>query len=93
MEMCLILKLLRRKRMGDGCSMKYAVDEVIDDIVVCENLINGKTVNILKGDLKFTPHDGDIIVYRNGEYYLDNEEKIKRETSINERFNRLKRRD
>ena len=90
--MIMILKWLRQIRMGD-VMIVYAVDRIEEDIVVCENTENGKTINILKGDLNFEPKEGDIIKYYGGEYFLDKNERENRKNTIRNKLERLKRKE
>ena len=73
--------------------MKFVVDRIEEDIVVCENTETGKMQNILLSDLKFKPHEGDVLTYINGEFILDERELKIREERIKNKFESLKRKD
>lgn len=71
--------------------MKYAVDRIIEDIVVLEDLENG---NILEVNIKKLPdgvHEGSIIIYKDDNYTLDTKLEENRRTSLRDRLNKLKR--
>ena len=70
--------------------MKYAVDRIIEDIVVLENIETGELVEIKKYELPNEVHEGSILVKKDEVYTLDvNTEKERRE-SLRERLERLK---
>ena len=50
--------------------MKYAVDEIIDDIVVLENIETKEKININKTKLPEDIHDGSIIIYEDNSYKI-----------------------
>ena len=70
--------------------MKYAVDEIIDNKVVLENIetkeIKVEKLNKFKNKVK----EGQIYEYKE-EYILDLEEEQNRRKRIEEKFNRLKK--
>lgn len=73
--------------------MKYAVDRIEDNIVVIENLETREIQEIDKESLPENIKEGSILVLDNNEYKLDlNEEELRRKR-IQERFNRLRRKD
>ncbi len=72
--------------------MKYIVDRVEDNIVVCENLETKEMIELDKSLLPENIKDGNVLLFENNEYKLDlNEEELRRQR-IRERFNRLKQR-
>ena len=70
--------------------MKYAVDEIIDNKVVLENIETKETTIEELSKFKNKVKEGQIYEYRE-EYILDNEEEQKRRQRIEEKFNRLKK--
>ena len=72
--------------------MKYIIDRVEDNIVVCENLETKEMIELDKSLLPKNIKDGNVLLFENNEYKLDlNEEELRRQR-IRERFNRLKQR-
>ena len=72
--------------------MKYVIDRIEDNIVVCENLEPKEMIELDKSLLPEKIKDGNILIFENNEYKLDlNEEELRRQR-IRERFNRLKQR-
>lgn len=69
--------------------MKYCVDRIEDNLVVLENLENESIIEIDKEKLQDGIHEGSIVVYKDNEYYIDNEEEQKRKESIKNRFSNL----
>ncbi len=69
--------------------MKYCVDRIEDNLVVLENLENESIIEIDKEKLQDDIHEGSIVVYKDNEYYIDNEEEQKRKESIKNRFSNL----
>ena len=73
--------------------MKYAVDRIEDNIVVLEDINTKEKQEVQKGLLPSNIKDGTILIFENNEYKLDlNEEKLRRK-KIQERFNRLRKKD
>ena len=70
--------------------IKYAIDEIINDILICENLDTNEKKDIPKKDLDFNVKEKDIIMYDNGKYYLLEKEKDKRLEEIKTQLERLK---
>lgn len=72
--------------------MKYVIDRIEDNIVVCENLETKEMIELDKSLLPEKIKDGNILIFENNEYKLDlNEEELRRQR-IRERFNCLKQR-
>ena len=70
--------------------MKYAVDRIIEDIVVLENI---KTGEILEVNVKKLPkdiHEGSILVKDNDNFIVDLDTENERRESLRERLERLK---
>lgn len=73
--------------------MKFAVDEIIDNIVVLENI---KTLERRDVNISLLPHfihEGSILVYEDNKYILDRKEEISRRKLIEEKFRRLRSND
>ena len=66
--------------------MKFAVDEIIDDRVIIQNLETGEVFSILKKDILGSIYDG-VILRVKGKYYVPDllEEKKRREL-LQEKF-------
>ena len=73
--------------------MKWAVDKIVNDIVVLENIktLEKREVNITL--LPSSIHDGSILSLENDCYVLDNDEELKRRKLIEDRFKRLLNKD
>ena len=70
--------------------MKYAVDRIVDNIVIIENI---KNKEILKIDKELLPQniiEGSILIKRKDRYILSKSNT--RKDKIKRRFNKLKRR-
>ena len=72
--------------------MKYVIDRIEDNIVVCQNLETKEMVEIEKKLLPQIIRDGYVLLFENNEYKLDLAEEEIRRQRIRERFNRLKQR-
>lgn len=72
--------------------MKYVIDRIEDNIVVCENLETKEMIELDKSLLPNEIKDGKVLLFENNEYKLDLDEEEKRRQRIRERFNRLKER-
>lgn len=72
--------------------MKYVIDRIEDNIVICQNLESKEMVEIEKSLLPQNIKDGTILLFENNEYKLDLKEEELRRKRISERFNRLKQR-
>lgn len=72
--------------------MKYVIDRIEDNIVICQNLETKEMVEIEKKLLPQNIKDGNILLFENNEYKLDLDEEEIRRQRIRERFNRLKQR-
>lgn len=73
--------------------MKYAVDRIEDNIVVLEDINTKEKQEVQKELLPPNIKDGTILIFENNEYKLDlNEEELRRK-KIQERFNRLRKKD
>ena len=73
--------------------MKYAVDRIEDNIVVLEDINTKEKQEVKKELLPSNIKDGTILIFENNEYKLNlNEEELRRK-KIQERFNRLRKKD
>ncbi len=69
--------------------MKFIVDRIEGDIVVCENEI-GDMVDVSISEFKEIPVDGDIVFINSSNIYeIDKEETRKKKMGIQERFKKL----
>lgn len=71
-------------------SMKYSVDEIIDDIIKLENLETREIVYLNKDELNLNIKENDILIYKNGAYRLDDKAKEERIKFLREKLERLK---
>lgn len=70
--------------------MKWAVDRIINDIVIIENI---ETLEKREVDITLLPssiYEGSILVYQNNKYILDETEEEQRRRLIEEKFMRLR---
>lgn len=73
--------------------MKYAIDRIEENIVILEDINTKEKIEVEKEVLPLNIKDGTILIYENNEYKLDlNEEELRRKR-IQERFNRLRKKD
>lgn len=70
--------------------MKYIVEKIEEDIVRLENQKTGKYKNINISKLPKELKEGDCLIYSKGTYIIDNEEKAKRQSIIEQKFLALK---
>lgn len=70
--------------------MKYAVDRIVEDIVVLENINSGEIIEVDKKILPGEVHEGSIVVKKENKFHLDLEEEKTRKESLRERLERLK---
>ena len=70
--------------------MNYAVDRIVNGIVVLQNIDNGIMFEIEETELGFKVNDGDIVTLVNGKYILNEDEKEKRELLIKAKMNKAK---
>lgn len=71
--------------------LKYAVDKIENDIVVLENIKTGEVINESKDNISINVKERDIIIFRDGKYFFDDIEKLKRINMLREKMNRLKK--
>ena len=70
--------------------MKYAVDKIEDDLVVCEELTTGEKITLNKNEIKVDVHEGTIIIKSDSSYEVNNQEEENRRKLLQEKLNRLK---
>ena len=70
--------------------MKYAVDRIIDDIAVLENIKDKEKKEEELINLPKRVKEGNILVYKNDTYVRDYNEEYRRRKRLRERIERLK---
>lgn len=70
--------------------MNYAIDRIIDNIAVCENIMTGQKIELSLSELPEGIKEGNIITKQNEKYILNSPEEIQRRERIQEKLNRLK---
>lgn len=73
--------------------MKYAIDQIIDNIAILENI---KTKEKLEVDTKLLPKnvkEKNVLVEKNGKYFKDKKEEEARLKRIEEKLKRLQNLD
>ena len=73
--------------------MRYAIDRIEEDIVVIENIETQEIKKISKKTLPQDIKEGSILFFDNNKYQLDLDEEELRRKKIQERFNRLRKKD
>ena len=73
--------------------MKWAVDRIIDNIAVIENIKTLEKKEIDITTLPFSIRESAILKYQNGIYELDESEEERRRRIILEKFNKLRNND
>lgn len=71
--------------------MKYAIDRIIENVALLENL---DTKELIEVDVSLLPadiYDGMVVKYVDGVYFSDIKEENERFNRIQEKLNRLKR--
>jgi hypothetical protein len=70
--------------------MKYAIDRIVDNIVILESIKNKEIIKVDKELLPQNIKEGSILIKRKDSYILS--KSITRKDKIKRRFNKLKRR-
>jgi hypothetical protein len=70
--------------------MKLAVDRIVGDVAVCQDLETKMMFEIDLKTLDFTVHDGDIIELKDGHYVLNENLKKDRLETIKAKMNQAK---
>lgn len=73
--------------------MRLAIDKIIDNIAVIENIETLEKMEVDCGLLPSSSHEGSILVYEDGIYKLDKTEEDRRRKLIEEQFRRLRSND
>lgn len=71
--------------------MKYAVDSIVDDIAVIEEIKTGDKKEVSLEILPEEIQEGNILAYRDGEYYIDRQYEAVRRQSLEEKMEELKK--
>lgn len=71
--------------------MKFAIDQINDEIAVLENLETAEKKELNLNELPPNIKEGTILVYTNDEYIVDEITENIRRKIISARFNRLKK--
>ena len=70
--------------------MKYAVDEIIDDIVKLQNISDGNIIYVNITSFKDKINESDIVIKSGDIYIKDIDEKQRRITMLREKMEKLK---
>ena len=70
--------------------MKYAVDSIVDDIAVLEELETKEKKEVSLEMLPEEIQEGNILVYQDNEYYINREYEATRRETLEEKLERLK---
>lgn len=70
--------------------MKYAVDKIIENIAILENINTQEIKEIDITTLPFSVYEGAILIYQDNTYKLDLTEEEKRKRIVLEKFNKLR---
>lgn len=69
--------------------MKYIVDRIENNKVICENQETNKMEEFEKINFPEEIKDGDIVILKNNKFKIDEEETKKRKEEINELMKKL----
>lgn len=70
--------------------MKYAIDQIEENIAVCESIETKEKIQLPTSILPSEIHEGAIIVKQGEKYIMDNAEELRRRKRIEEKLTRLK---
>ena len=70
--------------------MKYALDSIVDDIAVLEELETKEKKEVNLEMLPEEIQEGNILVYQDNEYYINREYEAVRRETLEEKLERLK---
>ena len=73
--------------------MKWAIDRIEENIVVLENIESGEIIEVNIIDFPFEVKEGMILAQTDSGYIVDKTEEGNRLSSIQDKFNRLKKQD
>lgn len=71
--------------------MKYAIDRIENNIAILENIETKEKINISTSLLPSNIKEGNILLYKDNIYILDETEEETRRTRIMDKFNKLKK--
>lgn len=70
--------------------MKYAVDKIEDNLIICEEITTGEKITLNKNEIKGKVHEGAIIIKSDSSYEVNKQEEENRKKLLQEKLNRLK---
>ncbi len=70
--------------------MKYAVDKIEEDLIVCEEITTGEKITLNKNEIKGKVHEGTIIIKNSTSYEVNEQEEENRRNFLQEKLNSLK---
>ena len=73
--------------------MKYAVDRIEENIVVLENIETKEKKKVKKDQLPKGIKEGNILIEENNEYLIDTNLEKERRKLLEEKLNKLKRKN
>lgn len=71
--------------------MNYAIDQIVEDIVILENITTGEKQEVNKTLLPSEIKEGSIIAIKNNQYILNTTEEESRKNRLKAKLERLKR--
>lgn len=71
--------------------MNYAIDQIVEDIVILENITTGEKKEVNKTLLPSEIKEGSIIAIKNNQYILNTTEEESRKNRLKAKLERLKR--
>lgn len=71
--------------------MNYAIDQIVEDIVILENITTGEKQEVNKTLLPSEIKEGSIITIKNNQYILNSTEEESRKNRLKAKLERLKR--
>ena len=71
--------------------MNYAIDQIVEDIVILENITTGEKKEVNKTLLPSEIKEGSIIRIKNNQYILNTTEEESRKNRLKAKLERLKR--
>ena len=71
--------------------MKYAVDSIVDEIAVIEDIETGDKKEVSLELLPEEIQEGNILLFKDNEYYINREYEAVRRQSLEEKMEELKR--
>lgn len=69
----------------------YAVDRIIDDIVVLEEINDGEILEVNINDIDYNIEEGNILEYYDNTFHLSDEEEKRRRDDLRSRIEALKK--